>query len=113
MRFRPQITGLRPLQIKKRLNSGTPGHGPHRPVLNPPRRLGKRVGGDRSLGQLRGFFSGAVPVLLVGVPRDLEEVTIGIGEVPGVDAERAHMSGLGQRASGGFDVPEQLVDLCL
>ena len=56
--------------------------------------------------------SDAAPVLLVGVPRDLEEMTIGIGEVPGVDAEGAHMSGGGQRASSGFDLPEQLVDLC-
>jgi hypothetical protein len=63
---------------------------------------------------IRGMvFSDATPVLLVGVPRDLEEMTIGIGEVPGVDAEGAHMSGGGQRASGGFDLPEQLVDLCL
>jgi hypothetical protein len=34
-------------------------------------------------------------------------MTIGIGEVPGVNAERAHMSGRGQRASSGFDVPQQ------
>jgi hypothetical protein len=40
-------------------------------------------------------------------------MTIRIGEVPGVDAERAHMRGCGQRASGGFDLPEQFVDLCL
>jgi len=58
-------------------------------------------------------FAWAVPVLLVGVPRDLEKMAIGIGEVPGVDAEGAHMSGGGQRASSGFDLPEQLVDLCL
>ena len=68
--------------------------------------------GSACLNQ-RGAVSGAAPVLLVGVPRDLEKMTIGIGEVPGVDAERAHMSGRGRRASGGFDVPEQLVDLCL
>jgi hypothetical protein len=61
----------------------------------------------------RGVVSDAAPVLLVGVPRDLEEMTIGIGEVPGVDAERAHVSGRGRRASGSFDVPEQLIDLCL
>jgi hypothetical protein len=50
--------------------------------------------------------------LLVGVPRDLEEMAIGIGEVPGVDAKRAHMGRRGQRASGGLDLPQQLVDLC-
>ena len=46
------------------------------------------------------MVSNAAPVLRVGVPRDLEEMTIGIGEVPGVDAKGAHMSGSGQRASG-------------
>lgn len=51
-------------------------------------------------------YRGPVPVLLVGVPCDLEEMAIGICEVPGVDAERAHMSGRGQPASSGFDLPE-------
>ena len=51
--------------------------------------------------------------LLAGVPGDLEQMTIGIGEVPGVDAEGAHVGGCCQRAAGGFGVPEQLVDLCL
>ena len=45
-------------------------------------------------------------VLILGVPRDLEEMTIGIGEVPGVDAERAHVGGRGERASSGFGLPE-------
>jgi hypothetical protein len=63
--------------------------------------------------ELSWMVGSAAPVLPVGVPCDLEEMAIGIGEIPGVDAERAHMGGRGQRASGGFDQPEQLVDLSL
>ncbi len=74
-------------------------------------QLAEKTGPGRV--QTYGVVSGTAPALLVGVPRYLEEMTIGIGEVPGVDAERAHMSGRSQRASGSFDLPEQLVDLCL
>jgi hypothetical protein len=41
----------------------------------------------------------------VRVPGDLEEVTIRISEIPGVDPERAHMGGCGQRAACGFGLP--------
>src|SRR5260370_42091345 len=44
-------------------------------------------------------------VLLVGVPCDLEQMTVGIGEVPGVDAERAHMGGCCERGAGGLGLP--------
>ena len=41
-------------------------------------------------------------------------MTLGIGEVPGVDAERAQMGGCCQRgAGGGVGVPKPFVDLCL
>ncbi len=40
-------------------------------------------------------------------------MTIGIGEVPGVNARRAHMRGCCQRAASGFDLDEQPVDLRL
>src|SRR5258708_37946425 len=40
-------------------------------------------------------------------------MTIGIGEVPGVDPERAHVGGCRERAAGGFGLPEQLVNLGL
>jgi hypothetical protein len=40
-------------------------------------------------------------------------MTIGIGEVPGVNAKRAHMRGCCQRAASGFDLHEQPVDLRL
>src|SRR5262245_4157490 len=71
-----------------------------------------RVGVSRADPWLRPLTL-APSVLLVGVPGDLEKVAVGIGEVPGVDAERAHMGGCGQRAACGFDLSEQLVDLCL
>jgi hypothetical protein len=87
---------------------------PHALGAPPPPKV-SQVAEETWHGRVQTYpvVSGAGLVLLVGVPRDLEEMTIGIGEVPGVDAERAHMSGRGQRTSGGFDLPEQLVDLCL
>jgi hypothetical protein len=87
---------------------GGPGHC----MRHVPKRQPQAEGADSDASS-GPYVSGAVPVLLIGVPRDLEQMTIGIGEVPGVHAERAHMSGRGQRASGGLDLPEQLVDLCL
>jgi len=45
---------------------------------------------------------------LVWEHRDvLQQVTIGVGEVPGVDPERA------QRAPGGLVLPEQFAGICL
>ena len=57
--------------------------------------------------------AGLRSLLISELCHDLEEMTIGIGEVPGVDAERAHMGGCCQRGAGGFGVPEPFVDLCL
>src|SRR5689334_17136902 len=50
---------------------------------------------------------------LVGFPGDLEQVTVGIGEIPGVNAKRPHMRWCCQRAASGFDLREQPVDLRL
>jgi len=36
---------------------------------------------------------------------------VGVGEVPGVHAERAHVRRCGQRAAGGLGLGEQPVDL--
>lgn len=55
----------------------------------------------------------AAPVLLAGVAGDLEEMTIGIAEVPGLGAERAPVSRCCQRAASGFGLCEQPVNLRL
>src|SRR6266581_1665558 len=73
------------------------------------RRLG--TPSDRQNEVLDNRHPGRPTALLAGVPGDLEEMPVGVGEVPGVHAERTHMRRRGQRAASGLGLAEQPVDL--
>ena len=55
--------------------------------------------------------SSPTAVLPVGIPGDLEQMTVGVGEVPGIDPERAHVGGGRERGAAGCGFAEQLVHL--